>query len=279
MILFPSIVPYRYGEVQAAYDILTHAPLDSDMLMIYDRNFSSYKIIALMTMREQPLKFLIRVKDGLTIAKDFVKQGKREKIIDLMPSPAAIEGLKKSGFIITSKTSIKIRLIRVDLDNGETEILMTNLWKDDGYAAHEFKQLYSRRWGVETNIGFQKNVLKLEALSGQSPITVLQDFYATVFTANLHSLLIKPAQAYLDVSRDKGKHPVQVNNNKAFGRIKPNIVTLFLTKDPLEILEKMHQYFIRAPLPIRPGRSFPRIRKNPMTKSKHRMYTNYKPTH
>ncbi len=75
------------------------------------------------------------------------------------------------------------------------------------------------------------------------------------------------------------KYPMQVNNNKAFGKIKENLIPLFASKKPSEILKTLHSYFIRAPLPIRKDRSFQRIRKTPMTKSKYRTFTNYKPAY
>jgi hypothetical protein len=279
LVLFPTICPYRYGEMRAACDMLRYAPLDPDFLMILDRNFSNYRIIALLEMREQPLKYVIRAKDGLNLTKQFMNSGKREEIVYITPTATIIEGLHECGFIVSPQTKLKVRLIRVLLNNGNVEVLMTNLWKEEGYPAHLFKDLYAKRWGIETNIGLQKNILQLEALSGQTPITILQDFYATVLTTNIHSFLIKPAQKTFDEADTKTKYPRQVNNNKAFGRIKRYIVAIFTLKSPQEILCQLHSYFIRAPLPVRTGRSFPRIRQNPMTKSKHRMFTNYKPAY
>lgn len=49
------------------------------------------------------------------------------------------------------------------------------------------------RWGIETNIPLQKNIIQLESFSGLSVAAVEQDFYATVFMANLLSILIKDA--------------------------------------------------------------------------------------
>jgi hypothetical protein len=65
------------------------------------------------------------------------------------------------------------------------------------------------RWGVESSIDFQKNILQLESMSGLTPTTVLQDFYATVLVANLHFLLIKPAQEQIDqTSKNKQQQSI-----------------------------------------------------------------------
>ncbi len=276
MILFPQIAPYRYGELRMMYDIIERAPIEDDMLLIFDRNFSNYKIVALLQFKEKEIKYVIRVKDSLNFFKKFVRSKKQSAVIEIFPSPSSIDGLKECGYIVKKDTPLKVRLIRVKLSSGKIEVLMTNLWEEEGYAAEEFKTLYPLRWGVESNIGFQKNILQLESLSGLTPISVMQDFYATVLVANLHFLLIKQAQETIDDTMADKKYPMQVNNNKAFGKIKENLIPLFVSQNPSEILKTLYSYFIRAPLPIRKDRSFPRIRKNPMTKSKYRTFTNYK---
>lgn len=277
MILFPQITPYRYSEMRMAYDFVDRTPIEEDMLLIFDRNFSNYKMAALLQFKEKEIKYVIRVKDGLNFAKKFMQSKKKSDVIEIFPGPDAIKGLFECGYIVSKETAIKLRLIRVQLPGGKVEVLMTNLWEEDGYASEEFKMLYSMRWGVETNIDFQKNILRLESLSGQTPVSAIQDFFATVFISNLHFLLIKQAQKIIDDKMTNRKYPCQVNNNKAFGKIKENIILLFTRKKPIEILKKLTTYFIRTPLPVRKGRTFPRIRKNPLTKNKHRTFTNYKP--
>lgn len=277
MILFPRIAPYRYGELNIAYDIVNGAKIEEDMLMIYDRNFSNYKMAALHQWQEKEIKYVIRVKDSLNFAKEFIRSKKQSALITLLPSADAIKGLKVCGYIVTKNTPLKVRLVRIKLSGGEIEILMTNLWEEEHITIDEFKKLYALRWGVESNIDFQKNILQLESFSGLTSNSVIQDFYATVFIANLHFLLIKPAQETIDKKMTHRKHPMQINNNKAFGKIKSEIVSLFVSKNPLEILKILHDYFIRSPLPIRKDRSFPRIRKNRQSNSKHRTFANYKP--
>lgn len=278
LVIKSKMVPYRYGELPAAYDMLNEVNFAPDMLLMFDRHYSNYKMIALLTMREEPLRYVIRVKDSLKLAQDFLLTGKNEDVVYLLPTPVIRDRLRESGIIISKNHKLKTRLIRVELENGCTEILMTNLFKSEGFKHKIFKDLYAKRWGVETNIGFQKNILQLESLSGHSVISVLQDFYATVFTANLHSILIKPAQKTIENSKRKSKYPLKVNNNRAFGKIKKVIAVLILKTRIKSILRNLHDQFIRDPLPIRLGRSFPRVKINPQNRGKHKYFTNYKPT-
>lgn len=279
VILFPCIAPYRYGEFQMACDIIDSGILQKDMLLILDRFYGNYRIAALLLFNEQEIKYVIRVNESYSFAKKFIASKKKSAVIEIFPSHSSIKSLKNHGYKVTAKTGIKIRLIRVKLSTGKIEVLMTNLWEEEGYAHEEFKDLYAKRWGVETNISFQKNILQLESFSGLTPISVIQDFYATVFISNLYFLLTKPSQEILNKEVTPKKYPMQINNNKGQGKLRENIILLFTLNEPKSILLKLQMYFLKDPLPIRLNRSFPRIRKSRQLNSKHRTFTNYKPAY
>jgi hypothetical protein len=274
LVLHAQLAPYRKGEIPMAYESVSF--LEDDMIAIYDRNFSIYKLMALHIWREKEIKFLIRAKDSLRFVRSFIQTGKHSEVITLLPTPSAVRALNNEGYKIDKNTGLKLRLIRVEL--GETvEVLITNLWEEDGFENEEFKELYFKRWGIETNIGFQKNILQLESFSGLTPLSVEQDFYATVFMANLHSVLIKDAQQTINKNEANYKYPRKVNKNKSIGRLKKYLVKVFHSQEPHLILKTLYDYFIRDTIPIRNGRSFQRIVKNKQSKSKHRTYSNYKP--
>ena len=275
LILVPQIAPYRYGELNMAYNAITE--VEEDMLMIYDRNFCNYKMVALHLWQEKERKFVIRAKETQNTIRSFIESGQSTAIVDLPPTASAIAGLKKSGYVINTTTLLSVRLVRVELDK-TVEVLMTNLWEEEGYATDQFKELYFKRWAIETNIAIQKNVLQLESFSGLTVNAVLQDFYATVIMTNLHAVLIKDAQKTVDETIHR-KHPMKVNKNKSFGKLKVTLVSLFIENEVNTILQLLHDHFIRDLLPVRKGRSFPRVRKNVNSKSKYRTYTNFKPAY
>ena len=276
LILQSRIEPYRFGELNMAYSSIDD--LEEDMLMIYDRNFCNFKMVALHTWQEKEIKFVIRAKETQNIIKTFIAGGAQSEIVYLRTTPAAIKGLYKCGYIVNKDTLLKIRLVRVELDHS-VEVLMTNLWEEEGYQSSEFKELYFKRWGVETNISVQKNILQLESFSGLTPLSIKQDFYATVFITNLHAILIKDAQQIIDNKQTKNKYPMKVNRNKSYGKMKIYLISLFINNEPENILRFLNDYFIRDPVPIRCNRSFPRIIKNIQSKTKHKTYANYKPAY
>lgn len=276
LVVLPQIMPYRYGELKMAYDGIDQ--IEEDMLTLYDRNFCNFKMVALHVWQEKERKFVIRAKESQNMVKSFLKSGKTSCVTYMHPTPSTIEGLNKSGFLVTKDTVIKVRLVRVELDKS-TEVLITNLWEEDDHPVEQFKDLYFMRWGVETSIALQKNILQLEASSGLTHQAVLQDFYATVMIANLHAVLVKDAQQTAETTMQTRKYPVKINKNKSFGKLKVNLISLFVNNDVEEILKKLHNHFVREVIPIRKGRTFSRIRKKSGTPSKYKTFTNFKPAY
>lgn len=276
LVLFSKIAPYREGEFAIACDAIN--TLDEDTVTIYDRYYSNYNTVALHMWQEQERKFVIRGNEQQNLIKTFIKSGVKSTIATMIPSPAAIIALKKRGFIVTKNTLLKVRLVRVELSQS-VEVLITNLWEEDGFEATLFKDLYFLRWGIETNISIQKNILQLESFSGLTVLSVQQDFYATVLMVNLHSLLIKHAQQTVNNTMHNRKYPMKINKNKSIAKLKANLIDLFICNEAEALLQKLHAYFIRDILPVRKGRSFKRIRKNKQSNSKYKTFSNFKPSY
>ena len=72
---------------------------------------------------------------------------------------------------------LKLRLLTIELDNSQTEFLLINLF-DKTFDLDDFKELYSLRWGIETNYNTLKNRLNIENYTGKRRITIEQDTYS-----------------------------------------------------------------------------------------------------
>lgn len=68
-------------------------------------------------------------------------------------------------------TVIKLRVLKVVLDTGEVEILITNLTEDE-LKYEDSKELYFKRWGIETKFDELKNKFQIENFSGMKPIII-----------------------------------------------------------------------------------------------------------
>lgn len=275
LVLDSELVPYTTGETTMAHRHLERVT-GPDMIAIYDRNFCNYKMIALHLWQECERKFVIRGNENHNWIKAFVQGGQQEAIVHCAPTPQIKKQMHTAGYVVSANTQLKVRLLRIELGEGKVEVLATNLWENEGFLHKDFKWLYGQRWGVETEIGKEKNILQLGSFSGLTARSVAQDFYATVMASNLQALLIKPVQEEVSQQAARYRHPMKVNNNKSFGKIKKYLVPLFLSEDPATILDKLNGYFARDLLPVRPGRAYPRTVKNRHHACKHKTYTNYK---
>ena len=81
----------------------------------------------------------------------------------------------------TKSSTLKIRLLRITLNGGGIEVLATSLLDSKHYGNEVFKELYFKRWKIETYYDELKNKLKIEEFSGYSNQSILQDFYSTLF--------------------------------------------------------------------------------------------------
>lgn len=82
----------------------------------------------------------------------------------------------------------KFRVIKLKLDNGDTEVLISNLFSKH-FVTEDFREIYHMRWGIEEKYNDLKNKLEIENFAGNSEIAVLQEFYATMFLNNIASMM------------------------------------------------------------------------------------------
>ncbi|BBO88036.1 hypothetical protein DSCOOX_47840 [Desulfosarcina ovata subsp. ovata] len=170
---------------------------------------------------------------------------------------------------------LRLRLIRIELDSGEIEVLITSLTDEGKYPKEIFKDLYHKRWPVETDYLFMKERIEIGNFSGESELSVYQDFHAKVFAKNLATILASPAQADIELESMEKKYDYQLNMTQMFSKSKDTLFLLF-ERPPeivLKLIQSLHELFKAATEPIRPGRKFKREHK--VSKREHHMQ--YKP--
>jgi hypothetical protein len=76
----------------------------------------------------------------------------------------------------------------VELDTGESEILITSLLDTQCHPHELFTDLYHLRWPVEEDYKRMKQWIEIENFSGKSVLSVYQDFMLKFFqrTWSLH---------------------------------------------------------------------------------------------
>ncbi len=251
--------------------------LAPDSLTLLDRGYPGYALMYMMINEETPRHFVMRCKANMNkVVEQFLRSSDKCKIVDLAPGRIALETLRVNGFIVTPSTHIKVRMQKILLPSGETEVLLTNLYDEKMYSAADLKYLYGLRWGIETTYGKQKNQQQMEQFSGHRVICIQQDYAAGLFVANLQSLIEKQSERYLSKVNKHRKHIYRINRNISWASLKHQIVRLFLCQRPRKILLMLQKAFERNLEPVRPGRKYPRIFKVKRLYGKYQTFTNYK---
>jgi hypothetical protein len=251
------VSPKSIGERElAAQHFLNILPED---LILLDRGYPAYWLFNLILALES--QFCARIScTQWKIIRKFYKSGKREKVIWMRPSPGTTKQCQEMG--LDSKP-LRLRLIRIELDTGEVEILVTSLIDKDLYPFHIFSELYHDRWPVEEDYKTMKCWIEVENFSGKSVLSVYQDFHAKVFSKNLTSALAHPAQKMVTEANEGKKYAYRINFAQALSKTKGVIALLFNRSKHtvIRLISQLHEVFRKTIEPIRPGRKFPRKHK------------------
>jgi hypothetical protein len=269
--LYPTVV----SEQRVAQCWINH--YDADMLMLYDRGYPGFTSIFLHQHKEIPQPFVMRCPLAFTYEiRDFVSSTLEETVTHFRATKYAVDELYKQGYKVLIGSTIEVRLVKVVLDDGTIEVLATNLMDNVIYPHQLFKELYFKRWGIETQYDTIKNKLQLEAYSGQKPVTILQDFHIAFFLANLQEIISKPCQIEIEKSTAKRKFKYKINKSMALGLMKNRIIDLFINRNPEQILHQLQQLFILYLEPERPNRKYLHKRKSGKPKGKYQALSNFK---
>lgn len=115
-----------------------------------------------------------------------------------------------------------------------------------------FGELYFSRWSIEEEYKEFKHKLEIENFSGKSVLSIQQDVYAKVFTANITTILTKQAQNILLTK--KGKHSYKVNRTNAYSKMKNILYILLDPEKRSKYLTSVLNLFLIKPIPIRKNR-------------------------
>ena len=274
LVIRSEISPYKTGErVLAAKDL---PYIEQDVLSLFDRGYASFGLFYLFT-NVFKRQYVCRVSVSFnTVVKAFVESGKQSELVSFDASSTGIEFLAGQGINITKDAKVLVRLVRVELDNGELEILATSLIDEEEYPSSIFKELYNLRWGVETFFDYLKNKLQVEIFSGHSVRSIQQDFYAAIFTANVHSVLISNCEPIVCEQTENRQGTYKINKNLSLGLLKTVLIKLFLAPDFEPIIQEIQIEFCKHVVLSRKKETRPRKKRKRNINGKYVTLKNYK---
>ncbi|TCL53423.1 DDE family transposase [Hydrogenispora ethanolica] len=214
-------------------------------LILFDRGYPSKALITRLT--EAKINFVMRV------SSHFIKE------VNQVKSQDEIVAFWYKG------QTYRIRVLKFMLSSGVEEILISSLL-EPSFTIDDFMELYFKRWGIETKYNELKHRLEIENFTGETPITVEQDFYASMYLSNMAALAKMDSDEQIqERNHDKNlKYEYQTNMNILIGKLKDRLILMILepsSRRRKKVLDQLMREIARNAVPIRPGRTHPRIKK------------------
>ena len=245
--------PINIGERDHAHQLIRH--LMPNSLVILDRGYPAFSLFK--AVRCMNNDFCCRLNSHWQIVKDFLTSRLKEQIVDLSPTALSATECINMGF---DNTPITLRLLRIELKSGETEVLGTSLTDQILYPYDLFAELYHQRWFIEEDIKTLKIKIELENFTGKTVHSIYQDCYAQILAKNITSMLSFDARNKIKHGGKKEKHLHQINFTYALAKTKEVMARLFYSTraDLAQLIKTLHTLYIEITEPVRPGRRYPR---------------------
>ena len=282
------------AQISTCYDVLNEIILDSQLetiqinemnqavrhlenltkgdLIIFDRGYSATWFYYMIKLKG--LDFVNRIPKGFRKdAENFRLSNKKDDIIEVdIPPQKSRYGLQRHGLTKETVGPFKLRLVKVILDTGEVEVLAMTLLNKEKYPLEIFRDLYFKRWGIETNYNRLKSNIHVEEFSGLTEIAIRQDFFANVLINNLQSIIALDSKEEMDEENKDNKYEYKINRNLSLGFMKDRIVEILTSNNP-KYYDELKELFKMNPNPIRQSRKNPR---KPQDKNRRKYFMNRK---
>lgn len=283
------------ARVSMLYDVLNQVALDAQLsafttserkmlrdqmpllsqgdLLLLDRGYPAYWLFALLKAKK--VEFCMRLNENWWVSvKEFLASGKSEQLLEYAIPKKDHDKLAEYPEWVEKGKTVSVRLLRIDLGEGRTEVLATSL-TNPAYQPEHFKELYHLRWAEEEAFKLLKARVNLEAFSGKTAKAVKQDFYAKVFMLTMVAIYAYPIEekvrAEYKADQDR-KYDQKINRTYALATFRDLIIPLFLRRKHQKSIDAFDEIVSRTREVVRPGRSNPRDKR-----TRRVFHQNYKP--
>ncbi|MEO7486670.1 MAG: IS4 family transposase [Ferruginibacter sp.] len=241
----------------------------ANAIFILDRGFGNFSICKMF--EKQKRDYCIRLSTHISsFAKMAMKSAESDFLTMWKPSEMERSNCKQHGQNIKP---IQVRVSKILLDTGETELLVSNLFDAGAINETEMKQLYFMRWGIEEGIKKLKPKMKLEHFGCKKIEGIYQEFYAHIFMLNVVAIMGNEAQQSIDVKVKERKHKYKYNWQNAYRYVRDKIVALVNNKNIYKIINDLVKKIALSVVAIISGRAFAREKKS---SNKSRLFQCYK---
>lgn len=235
------------------------------LIVIFDRNYASIEFF--LWLKEHNLKFMIRLKNDY-YKKEQASMKSTDELVKIQHTCSRLQNLRpvypEESKKLEELKETELRITKIKLEDGTEETLISNL-PFKNFSQEKLKNIYQKRWNIETSYDCIKSKLKIESFTGKLPILIEQDLYAQVLVYNQLQDMIYTGNTILKKKLEdkKLKLDYKINENKAVGLFKEEMIRILLIEDEKisnkefdNLLQEMTEYTTS----IRKGRpSQPRL--------------------
>lgn len=255
LVLDGQIANTKVGEQELAKKHTKHLTPQSDLLL-FDRGYPSLAFA--MDLNDEGFHFCFRLS---TAWKEAYRLLESEADVDWnLEQGKRYKGEENKQCYL--KQDVKgFRLVKIELGDGQFEVLLTNLCDRNLFSLNTLRKLYQLRWSVEECYKRIKQVGQIEYFSGFTPKAIEQDFHARIVMLNLAAMIemqeLQPKLNKVKAQRNC-KHELQVNRTQVSAKLKDFFYDIFYKSDPEKSIAKMLKLLINAYDIVRNNRKFKR---------------------
>lgn len=197
-------------EDKALCEMVDRANFPEPVLLLADRGYEAYNNFA--HLEQRGWKYLIRLRDqartyayGITLPDSpefdiqvritlgrLTKRQMEQRGITVPGSYCRLLPNVPFDFLPPESTdlyALSARIVRFGLENGTSETLITNL-DAERFPLAALKQLYARRWGIETSFRQLKYTVGLIHLHSKKPELILQEILSAFILYNFSQAIV-----------------------------------------------------------------------------------------
>ena len=261
-VLDTLVRPYRTSEIEMEKEHLKNVKeiiKKQKIIRVKDRNYRCLEDFFYSNKNNE--KYVVRLQES--DYKEYIRQMKsNDEEIKIEYQYDRVRYYKKRNpelyMELEKKEPIKIRIVKVQLENGTLEILATNLEKED-FSSEDIKEIYNLRWGIETLYHTVKESLKICAISSSKKTIIEQEILSQMLVYNIVQSFCNEAEP--KIQKEKYKYPMKVNKNMAIGILKENMIYILMEEDEnkrVRMSDEFEKKILEYLVPIRKGRNFKR---------------------
>jgi len=252
----------KMNEPRALADMIDRSRISDKAIIVADRYYESYNVFA--HIERKGWNYVIRVKDlgstgilsglalpqcgefdvpiNLVLTKKQTNEVKaRPDIYKFVPSTSTFDflDLHENKFY-----PISFRVVRVLLDNGTYETIITNLGPI-AFPACKIKYIYKLRWGIETSFRELKYTVGLTNFHAKKQEFIAQEIFARLIMYNFAEIIT----SHVVISQNDTQHDYKANFTVAV-LVCRRFLRLRCNEPPLDVEALIKKNI----LPIRPIR-------------------------